>query len=277
MLDGSNARPFFAYGEIRYQTLANGRLFGADEDSAIPFVYKDESYEVVVGYRVTRRLVASVRSGLLEAHASPDPASGVGFPGFVDGPSASGRDLSFLSTTASLAYDHRDDPQSARSGTFVEASLGRYQQRGAGSSSFDRFSLDARQYFSLGSERHVLALRGILAFDSTPGDGRVPFFLERTLGGARTLRSFAQYRFRGPKMYTISAEYRCAVKGPFELAAFYDGGRVWGGPAEMGTPGFASSYGAGLRIKSKDDVLVRIDTAHGSEGTRVNLSFGYSF
>jgi hypothetical protein len=45
----------------------------------------------------------------------------------------------------------------------------------------------------------------------------------------------------------------------------------------MATPGFASSYGLGLRIKSKDDVLVRIDAAHGSEGTRANVSFGYSF
>ena len=277
LADGSNARPFFVYGEVRHQMLANGRLYGSEADSAIPFVYKDESYEVVVGYRVAPRLVASVRTGLLEAHATLDMAPGVSSPKFVDGPAASGRDLSFLATTGSLAYDHRDQPRDPHSGTFVEASLARYQQRGAGSSSFDRFSLDARQYFPLGSERHVLALRGLLAFDSTQGGDTVPFFLERTLGGSRTLRGYAQYRFRGPKMATVSAEYRYEVKGPFELAAFYDGGKVWGGLAEMGTPGFASSYGVGLRIKSKDDVLIRIDAARGSEVTRANLSFGYSF
>jgi len=276
LVDGSNARPFFVYGEFRHQTLANGRLFGSDGDAAIPFVYKDESYEVVAGYRLARRLVASVRTGLLETRATLDAAPGSPLS-FLDGTSASARQMSFLATTASLAYDHRDHPRDPRSGSFVEASLGRYEGRGASASSFDRFSLDARQYVPLWSDRHVLAVRGLVAYDSAQGGNAVPYYLERTLGGARTLRSFAQYRFRGPKMATVSAEYRCEVKGPFELAAFYDGGKVWGGPAEMATPGFASSYGLGLRIKSKDDVLVRIDAAHGSEGTRANVSFGYSF
>jgi outer membrane protein assembly factor BamA len=108
-------------------------------------------------------------------------------------------------------------------------------------------------------------------------NGDAPIYLQHALGGSRTLRSFPQFRFRGPKLASLSAEYRVQVKGPFELAAFYDGGRVWGGAAEMGTPGFASSYGAGLRIKSRDDVLFRIDAAQGSEGARVNVSFGYSF
>ena len=105
----------------------------------------------------------------------------------------------------------------------------------------------------------------------------MPFFLERSLGGSRTLRGFDSFRFRGPRLATVSVEYRCEVMGPFELAAFYDAGKVWGGPVDTGTRGIASSYGMGLRIKSKDDVLVRMDVARGAEGTRAHLSFGYSF
>jgi Omp85 superfamily domain len=270
MLDGSNARPFFVYGEFRHQELANGRLYGSDGDTAIPFVYKDNSYEAVMGYRLTRRLVASVRAGWLDTHASLDTAdAAASFQGGLD---ASTRGLSFQATTFSLAYDHRDHPRDPRSGTFVEASVSRYNGMGQGAPSFDRYFLDARQYVPLG-ERHVFALRGY--FERADGD--VPYYLQHALGGSRTLRSFPQYRFRGPKLASLSAEYRFRVKGPFELAAFYDGGRVWGGASEMATPGFASSYGAGLRIKSRDDVLIRLDAAQGSEGARVNLSFGYSF
>lgn len=276
LVDRSNARAFFAYLEVRRDSLANGRVFGPEGEGDVPFVYTNESYDLVAGYRVAPRVVASLRTGHLETHATLDLASDSPLS-TLDGAGTLGRDLSFHATTASLAYDHRDQAGDPRAGTYVEASLARYAQLGQGSSSFNRFTLDARQYIPLGSERHVLAFRGLVGLDGTNGGEDVPFFMERSLGGSRTLRSFAPYRFRGPKLATFSAEYRCEVKGPFELAAFYDAGKVWGGPEAMGTRGLASSYGLGLRVKSKDDVLIRLDVGHGTEGTRANLSFGYSF
>jgi Omp85 superfamily domain len=276
LVDRSNARPFFAYFEARRDNLANESVFGPEGDGELPFVYQNESYDLVAGYRVAPRLVASLRAGYLETHATLDLAADSPLSA-LDGVGTLGRDLSFQTTTASLAYDHRDHPRDPRRGSYVEASLARYAQRGPGSSSFDRFTLDARQYVPLGSERHVLAFRGLLGLDATGVGQDVPFFLERSLGGSRTLRSFAPYRFRGPRLATFSAEYRYQVKGPFEVAAFYDGGKVWGGPEALGTHGLASSYGLGVRIKSRDDVLIRLDLGHGSEGTRANVSFGYSF
>jgi outer membrane protein assembly factor BamA len=216
--------------------------------------------------------VASVRAGWLETHATLDGGL-EDAPAFLAGPALSGQERSFQATTFSLAYDHRDRPGDPRRGTFVEASLSRYDGRGGIASDFNRFTLDARQYVPLGSDRHVFALRGFV--QAVNGDA--PLYLQHALGGSRTLRSYPQFRFRGPRLASLSAEYRFQVKGPVELAAFYDGGRVWGGAPEMGTPGFVSSYGTGLRIKSGDDVLVRIDAARGSEGTRLNFSFGYSF
>jgi hypothetical protein len=272
LVDGSNSRRFFAYGEVVRQTLAGEQLFTAAGDGT-PFVYHAESYSLIAGYRVAPHVVASLRSGRLETDAELDVAADSPLAVF-NGPVSATRTLGFWQTTASVAYEGRDRPRDPHRGAFVEASAARYEQ--GGPMSFDRVSLDSRGYVPI-SERQVLAVRGFVNVDSSVAGGYVPFFLERSLGGAQSLRSYAPFRFRGPRIAAVSAEYRVNVHGPFELAAFYDGGKVWGGPVDMGTGGFASSYGMGLRIKSKSNVLARIDVAHGAEGTRANFAFGRCF
>ena len=269
LCDGSNARPFFLYAEMRRHTLANGRIYNTAAD-AVPFVQQERSFELVAGRALPHDFVASVRTGWIETQATFEARPGNASP--FDNV----RDRSFFATTASLAYDRRDQPRDPRRGAFVEASLARYQGVGRNAASFDRFSLDARRYVPLGTERHVLALRGLVGLASGRGDGAVPFFMQYTLGGSRTLRGVPQYRFRGPRTAAASAEYRFEVKGPLELAAFGDAGRVWGGAAETGTHGLAYDYGVGLRIKAKGNVL-RLDAARGSEGSRIGIAFGVTF
>ena len=274
LVEGADAPRFFAYAEMRRRSLVNGRLYGS-ESGARPFAYEDHSYELVLGHTLAPRLVASIRTGLLETRARLEPErSSASLPADVRRPAG---DRSFLATTVSLAYDHRDRPRDPRNGTYVETSLARYHGTGPSSPSFDRFALDARQYLRLDSDRHVFALRGLIDVAGGSGGDGVPFFLQPALGGSRSLRGFPRYRFRGPRVATLSAEYRWEVLRPFALAAFYDAGRVWGGPAERGTGGIATSYGLGLVIKSKEGVLVRFDAAKGSEGMRLNVSFGHSF
>jgi hypothetical protein len=271
LCNGSNERPFFLYAELRGHTLANGRIYTSSGAAAMPFVSRERSVELVAGRVLPHGFVASVRTGWLETQATFDARPGSGSP--FDNV----EERSFFATTASLAYDRRDQPRDPRRGAFVEASLARYQGLGRDAASFDRFSLDARRYLPLGSERHVLALRGLVGLASGRGEGAVPFFMQSTLGGSRTLRGVPQYRFRGPRMTAASAEYRAEVKGPLELAAFGDAGRVWGGAAETGTHGLVYDYGVGLRIKAKGNVLLRLDAARGSEGSRIGIAFGATF
>ena len=61
------------------------------------------------------------------------------------------------------------------------------------------------------------------------------------------------------------------------LAAFFDGGAASGGFAGLDSFGFRTSTGAGVRLTTRDKVLLRFDVATGDEGTRFNARIGYSF
>ena len=122
----------------------------------------------------------------------------------------------------------------------------------------------------------MLAAR-LLTSQSFAGSGaRVPFYLQDTLGGNFTMRSYPSYRFRGDKVLTLSAEYRFELTPRYELAAFYDTGKAWDDNA-FSLEGLKSSYGLGFRFKATDAALVRLEVAHGGEGTRALLKLGYSF
>jgi outer membrane translocation and assembly module TamA len=90
------------------------------------------------------------------------------------------------------------------------------------------------------------------------------------------MRGYPSFRFRGDKLLTLSTEYRFEVTPRYELAAFYDAGKAWDN-AGFSLNGTKGSYGLGLRFKTRDSVLFRLDVGRGSEGTQVHLKIGYSF
>ena len=180
----------------------------------------------------------------------------------------------FLRTSASFAYDDRDHPRRTTRGSYAEVSLQHFGGRDS-QVSFNRLTLDARRFQTLGSPRRVLALRASGTLDSG-GGMTVPFYLLDTLGGDR-LRAYDPYRFRAPNVMALSAEYRHGVSSSLDAVAFFDGGRAWGGAGSMGTQGARGSYGLGVRFLSDDNVLVRLEGAHGAEGTRFQARIGFSF
>jgi outer membrane protein insertion porin family len=177
---------------------------------------------------------------------------------------------------AEVALDTRDVPRNPHAGQFASALFEAYDDRSVGGS-FRRATVDLRHFQPLGSPRHVLALRALGMVASTATGTPVPFYLQRSLGGNQILRSYEWERFSGNKVAAFSAEYRFELRPRLELAAFYDLGKAWDGYATLTTPGFVSSYGAGARLKATNRVLLRLDVAHGREGTRSNVTLGYSF
>jgi outer membrane protein insertion porin family len=157
----------------------------------------------------------------------------------------------------------------------VELSLARYEGR-QGAGGFDRLGLEARHFQPLGSERRVLALRAGATLDAGRGSD-IPFYLLDSLGGGERLRGYQAFRFRGPRLWAFTAEYRHELARLVEAVAFYDAGKVWAGNDALSTSGFLGSYGAGLRLKTIDTVLLRLEAARGNEGTRLNVKVGYSF
>jgi hypothetical protein len=262
----------FLYADVRrLDVAAGGFLDGASDPMTA------DSYDIVGGYRITDHLSASVRAGYLEIEpqegaAALKPAIDAGMTG---SPAVAWRH-EYFRVAAEVALDTRDVPRNPHAGQFASALFEAYDDRSVGGS-FRRATVDLRHFQPLGSPRHVLALRALGMVASTATGTPVPFYLQRSLGGNQILRSYEWERFSGNKVAAFSAEYRFELRPRLELAAFYDLGKAWDGYATLTTPGFVSSYGAGARLKATNRVLLRLDVAHGREGTRSNVTLGYSF
>lgn len=259
----------FAYVELRRRDLDGGALYD-DRGGTTPFRLDDESFDLVAGYRLAPGWLASVRAGTLAASARLD----VGREGWLAAleAAASGPSRRYFRTSASLSFDRRDHPRRPTRGRFVELSLAHYAASGP-RSGFSRLWLDARQFVALGSPRDVLALHGAATLDG----GEAPFYLLDAIGGGERLRGYRAFRFRGPRVVALSAEYRRALSRPLEAALFCDAGKVWGGPVALGSGGVVASCGLGLGVKAGEGGLLRLEAARGAEGTRAQLRLGYAF
>ena len=260
----------FLYGEARQLNLDEGRyLLG----HSAPL--RQDSLDMVGGYRIAPHLALSVRTGFLQV----TPTSGAGVLDRPFSPALESQGLpwrrDFLRVSSELAWDSRLQPRSPTGGSFVSLMLEHYHDRGV-APGFSRASLDVRRFQPLGSERHLVALRGFASVAATEG-AQVPFYRQYTLGGSSVLRSYPEHRFSGDRLLAFSAEYRFSPLPWLELAGFADVGGAWGGFLPLGTDGFRRSTGIGVRLKTRDAVLIRADVARGDEGTRLNLKLGYSF
>jgi len=184
--------------------------------------------------------------------------------------SAPGDEPDFAYGELSLTADTRDFPDHPTRGAVVRVATSRFNDRDRGDSSFDRREAEVAGFIPLAGSRIVLATHGwLVASDTDPGQS-VPFYLQPSLGGGRSLRSFSDYRFHDRHMLQATAEVRVALMTHVDLAGFVDAGNVAARPGDLDLA--KRSYGAGLRFHSRRDTFLRIDVAHGSEGWRTMFS-----
>lgn len=138
-----------------------------------------------------------------------------------------------------------------------------YNRKALGArSNFDKYSLDASQYFSIG--KAVLALNVVA--ETMQGD--VPFQQLALLGGPKRMRGFFEGRFRDKNLWILQAEYRRVIKGIFGFAVFSGIGNVAPKPSALFSQKIHLAYGLGLRIRlsKKDKINLRIDAGWNEEG-----------
>ena len=123
----------------------------------------------------------------------------------------------------------------------------------------------------------MLALRALYGNQNADAGARVPFYLQEFLGGSHTLRGFASFRFRGTDSLLLQAEYRWEPAGALEFAAYVDAGQVAARTADLSLSELRTSYGVGLRIKSWQAVMIRMDLAWSEEGTRFLFRFSQAW
>ena len=107
-----------------------------------------------------------------------------------------GTETDFLRVDQSIAFDWRDNPSLPRAGGRYAVTLTQYQDRDLRQFDFKRVDIALQQYVPLPNRYRRLALRAEGSFTDADTGQTVPFYLQPTLGGARNLRGFREFRFR---------------------------------------------------------------------------------
>jgi Omp85 superfamily domain len=269
---------FKLYASGRFRDRTDESYFGTGPNSSPDVVHygiKDTLVEMATGYQITKRVGFTVKGGLLQNTLAPgrsDPQLESRFPD----QSIPGKEAppNYFRTHASILFDFRDDPNVPHEGFMVAFGWEKYDNVDTVDLfNFNRFGIDSRAYFPLGSHQQVLAVRGV-AVDSDPApNSRVPFFIQPSLGGGESLRGYDAFRFQGDKSLLVQGEYRWEASPRFELAFFVDSGTVANQGSRLSFHEMNSDAGFGFRVKSSRSTLMRIDSAWGSEGYRLQFRF----
>lgn len=234
-----------------------------------------------VGSNTTEDMMSvyGVKSTQLTAFATLRPVRWMGIGGQVGwmnpevtpvaGALATPDQRTFVPTELSLTIDTRDFPNHPTSGVLLRGVGARYHDRTSGLNSFNRYEGEAAGFLPIAGGRMVLALHGWLVRSDTQDGRTVPFYLQPSLGGVNTLRSYTDYRFHDDNMLVAQAELRLALMTHLDVAVFADAGNV---AARAGDLDLAKrSYGAGLRLHTRRETFAMVDAATGDEGWRVSF------
>lgn len=190
---------------------------------------------------------------------------------YVDGPLLRGLvdKRTFMPVETSLTVDTRDYPGHPTKGIVLRGVGARYNDRTDGRHTFNRYEAETAGFLPLAGSRIVLALHGWLVRTEAEAGRSVPFYLQPSLGGPNSLRSFANYRFHDNNLLAATAEVRLALMSHLDLAMFADAGNVAARARDLDFE--KRSYGAGLRLHTRRETFAMVDVAHGDEGWRFLL------
>lgn len=153
-----------------------------------------------------------------------------------------------------------------------------YDDRTGNRYGFSRLEADLQQYVPLLQDRRVLALRLHTSLSDARSGQRMPFYLQRTLGGPDDLRGFRRFRFRDDNLLLLQAEYRWEIFTALDGAIFYDAGKVASERGDLTLDDLESDYGIGFRFGTINGVFLRVEGAFGSSGGKhFVLRFGHVF
>jgi outer membrane protein assembly factor BamA len=176
-------------------------------------------------------------------------------PGFVETPD-------FVVVRGGATFDRTDAPGNPRRGPQHRIEFSRWQSRGGAPSTFNAVTADLRQYIPLFNETRVIVLRGAL-WHTDPAEGAdVPLYYQPTLGGARAMRGYREFRFRDRSVAVMQAEYLFEILSGAEGVLFYEAGTVGRSLGDLGS--LKTDYGAGLRFGTASGTLLRIEAAFGT-------------
>lgn len=273
-----------AYASLRYEHWPRTAFYGLGNQTAAAdrttFLLQQASYQGVAGYQAGSHVVFNLRAGLRQVFVGPGKEKAVPTTQAIFGDAAApglARQPDFFHWSASVLLDGRDEPGNPHRGAMLALAWDGFDDLRSSSYRFQRLAADARAFMPLASPQRVLALRARVAADRPAAGNVVPFYLQDTLGGSPDLRAFRTFRFRGQKLVLGQVEYRWEAWPAIELALFADAGRIFGEGEDLSLRRLQHERGVGLRLKTHEATLLRVEGAWGSEGGRVLARFGASF
>ncbi len=276
-------RSLTAFADLYYRDFPQEDFFGLGpaslESDRTDYRIEDAFVGATVRYRKDW-FQADFRSGYYQVNIRP--GTDTDFPNtqeLFDDVTAPGLDLqpNFFQIGGTVLLDSRDQPGNPHKGGAIRVTVQRFDDLDGNDFNFTRVAADISYFVPLWSSGRTFAIRFASSLDVEDRDNRVPFYLERTLGGSEMLRGYREFRFRDQNLAFLSAEYRWEAIPALELAVFYDAGKVFPRRTDFNLDELQTSYGFGIRIKTRSAVVFRIDLAHSREGNRAYFKFGPSF
>ena len=195
-----------------------------------------------------------------------------------------------------LTYDSRDNVFNTRKGDLLSASFEYAGGLIGGTKDFWKFYGRASHFFPL-FRNSVIELRARVGLGDTYSDTeQIPIYERFFAGGASTIRGYEE-RAAGPvdpkskdplggeSMLIGNIEYLYPLFSFLKVAAFYDIGNVWAKADEVGSGGFKSGIGLGVRVKTPIGPIMLdygfpLNKAQGEEekkGGRFHFSASHGF
>ena len=235
--------------------------------------------------RAVVSLAPALRVGARFGHLETTPGTGTDrrFPSieerFTDREAPGlGSRSTFTYGEAFAAFDTRDEPGNARAGAHYTLGWRRYDAAGGGRFDFDAYNLLLQHFVPVFDKKRVFAFQLGLTGTTAAAGADVPFYMQPTVGGSRTVRSLDEYRLRDRHALWMNAEYRWEVFSALDMALFTDAGRVAPRLGDLDLSGLRRAYGIGFRFNTPQAVFLRVDLATGGgEGLRVFFKFSKAF
>ena len=184
----------------------------------------------------------------------------------------------FLFGEGFAEIDYRDEPGHTRAGGHYTLSLRGYSDRDLDQYGFRAVDMRLQQFVPIFDKKRVFAFQLVVSGSDATTAGRVPFYMQPTLGGGQTLRSERDYRFRDTHMLLMNAEYRWEAFSALDMALFTDWGKVAPKFSDLDFSDLEHAYGIGFRVVAAQNVIFRLDIATGgSEGIRYMFKFSKVF
>jgi hypothetical protein len=263
--------PFYGIGS---QTL---------EDTRTQYRLRTSEISAYSALHVGRSVDLRLRAGLLN-RAAISGATGWRLRPFPDtsalfsDASAPGLDAQprFGHGDVTLTVDTLDHSGHPRRGMLVQASASLFKDRDLHQFSFRRYEIGGSAFVPLVDELWTIGVRGVAITTVPEGNQRVPFYMLPSLGDQTMLRGYENGRYQDRAMAAVNIESRWALFRHIDAAIFADAGQVAPRLNDLGSS-FKSAYGAGLRIHTGVDTLVRFDVARGESGWHLVLKLNDSF